>query len=72
MICLDEKATSNFIVFSCKHKVCKLCLPILLNYSNDCPMCQRPIHIYRPYNKCIICIILFGLCMIIIFYKIEI
>jgi hypothetical protein len=45
MICLDEKEISNFVFFSCKHKVCNLCFPMLLDYSSNCPMCETTISV---------------------------
>ena len=41
IICLEEK--EEFVFFVCKHKVCNLCFPILLTYSDKCPLCQRSI-----------------------------
>ena len=41
MICLEEK--EKFVVFSCKHKTCTECFPLLLMYSTPCPICEQPI-----------------------------
>ena len=43
MICLEEK--ENFVGFSCKHKTCTECFPLLLMYSTPCPICEQPITI---------------------------
>jgi hypothetical protein len=49
MICLEEK--EHFIVFSCKHKTCNECFPLLLMYSTPCPVCEQPITMYVPKIK---------------------
>jgi len=51
MICLEEK--EKFIVFSCKHKTCTECFPLLLMYSSPCPMCDQPIHLPTTKSRCI-------------------
>ena len=49
MICLEEK--EHFVVFSCKHKTCSECFPLLLMYSTPCPICEQPITMYVPKQK---------------------
>lgn len=49
MICLEEK--ENFVVFSCKHKTCTECFPMLLMYSTPCPVCEQPITINVPNSN---------------------
>lgn len=51
MICLEEKESNQFIIFSCKHKTCNECFPLLLIYSTPCPVCQQPITMYIPNQK---------------------
>ena len=48
MICLEEKEPTQFIVFSCKHKTCNECFPLLIMYSTPCPVCEQPITMYVP------------------------
>ena len=43
MICLEKKEKEKFIVFSCKHKTCDDCFPLLVVFSTPCPMCEEPI-----------------------------
>ena len=57
MICLEERESKQFIVFSCKHKTCTECFPLLLMYSSPCPICQQPIHLPNQENyNCSLCI----------------
>ena len=49
MICLEEK--EHFVVFSCKHKTCADCFPLLLMYSTPCPICEQPITMYIPKTQ---------------------
>ena len=49
MICLEEK--ESFVVFSCKHKTCDDCFPLLVMYSTPCPICQQPITMYVPKQR---------------------
>jgi len=51
MICLEEKENTHFVIFSCKHKTCNDCFPLLLMYSTPCPVCQQPITMYTPKQK---------------------
>jgi hypothetical protein len=46
IICFDE--TSEFIFYSCTHKVCANCYPKITN----CPMCNTPreIVVVQPVN----------------------
>lgn len=44
MICLEEK--ESFVIFSCKHKTCNDCFPLLIMYSTPCPICEQPITMY--------------------------
>ena len=55
MICLEEK--EKFIVFSCKHKTCTDCFPLLIMYSSPCPICDVPIQIptRSTYKLCLGC-----------------
>ena len=46
MICLDEK--EMFIFFPCNHKVCNVCFPLLVSYTNKCPLCST---IIEPFNE---------------------
>jgi hypothetical protein len=46
MICFDEKET--FIFFPCNHKVCHVCFPLLVSYTNKCPLCNA---IIEPLNE---------------------
>ena len=75
MICLDEKEISIFVFFSCKHKVCNVCYPLLLDYSSNCPMCETPILVDTivPINYCkiILCLIGFGIFVYMIKYIIN-
>ena len=45
MVCLEEKESDQFIVFSCKHKTCNDCFPLLLMFSAPCPICEQPINV---------------------------
>ena len=70
MICLEEK--DKFIIFSCKHKTCNECFPLLLMYSTPCPICEQPITIpqkrtsnYREYCKIVTSV---GIMSLFIFY----
>ena len=47
-VCFEEKIEKDFIVFSCKHKICKDCIPEVFVYSNNCPVCENPLVIYVP------------------------
>jgi hypothetical protein len=70
MICFEEK--SDFVIFSCKHKVCVICYPKI---PRRCPLCnidlpnvtipinlpnliQRPVNLQIP---CFIMMILFSI-----------
>jgi len=76
MICLEEK--EHFIVFSCKHKTCSECFPLLLMYSTPCPVCEQPITMYVPKTKhptnymeyCKI-IIVIGMTSFLVFYMVN-
>ena len=46
MICFELTDTKNFIVFSCKHKVCSYCYPKLTH----CPLCNIELVQYK--NTC--------------------
>ena len=46
MICFDEK--EMFIFFPCNHKVCNVCFPLLVSYTNKCPLCST---IIEPFNE---------------------
>lgn len=48
MICLEEKESNYFIIFSCKHKTCDHCFHSLIMNSSPCPICQQPITMYVP------------------------
>ena len=39
MICFEE--TSNFIIFTCTHKMCYNCLKTFLKQSTTCPVCDH-------------------------------
>jgi hypothetical protein len=73
MICLEEK--ENFIVFSCKHKTCVECFPLLLMYSTPCPVCEQPITIpnSNPTNHMEYCKIVTGISMmsLLFFYIVN-
>ena len=45
IICFEE--TDNFMIFTCKHKMCHTCLNKFLKYSTQCPICQHVI--IQPY-----------------------
>lgn len=53
MICLEERESNQFVVFSCKHKTCTFCFPLLIMYSSPCPICDKPIEI--PENTNVYC-----------------
>jgi len=42
IICLEEK--DDFVFFPCKHKICEVCYPVFITYSDKCPLCQQQIH----------------------------
>ena len=50
MICLEEKTSNQFVIFSCKHKTCTDCFPLLIMYSSPCPICDKPIDIPNSSN----------------------
>lgn len=50
MICLEEKTSQQFVIFSCKHKTCTDCFPLLIMYSSPCPICDKPIEIHENSN----------------------
>jgi hypothetical protein len=69
MICLEEK--ESFVIFSCKHKTCNECFPLLIMYSTPCPICQQPITIVSTPSHCMeYCKIISGITIIslLIFY----
>lgn len=39
VVCLDEHKKSDFIIFSCKHQLCKNCINNM--YSTICPCCRE-------------------------------
>ena len=41
IICFDEK--DSFTFFPCKHKVCNVCFPLLIENTNRCPLCNKRI-----------------------------
>lgn len=45
IICFEE--TDNFIIFTCKHKMCHKCLNKFIKYSTQCPVCDHVI--IKPY-----------------------
>jgi hypothetical protein len=47
-ICFEETKETEFIVFSCNHKICKKCIPSVFMYSTKCPVCENPLVIYVP------------------------
>ncbi len=52
MICLEERESKQFVVFSCKHKTCKDCFPLLIMYSSPCPICDKPIQLPTNWLDC--------------------
>lgn len=38
MICLED--TTDFVVFACKHEVCVICFPKIMNANPECPLCR--------------------------------
>ena len=52
MICLEERTSHQFVVFSCKHKTCTECFPLLIMYSSPCPICDKPIQIENSNLEC--------------------
>lgn len=78
MVCLEEKKSDQFIIFSCKHKTCNDCFPLLLLFSTPCPICEQPIILYQKQSKqpkhCIeYCKILTGISMmsVLCFYIVN-
>jgi hypothetical protein len=39
IVCFEE--TDNFMIFTCKHKMCYNCLKTFLKKSNICPVCEH-------------------------------
>jgi hypothetical protein len=48
MICFEEQQPHQFIYFSCTHKSCVPCFVKLMNFRQQCPICEYPITIYIP------------------------
>ena len=57
LVCFEETKETDFVIFSCKHRICKDCIPNLFMYSNLCPVCENKLTVYVPkqtrsiYNK---------------------
>ena len=45
IICFEE--TDNFMIFTCKHKMCHTCLNQFIKHSTQCPVCEHVI--IKPY-----------------------
>ena len=56
LVCFEETKETDFVVFSCKHRICKDCIPNLFMYSNLCPVCENKLTVYvtspRPISCC--------------------
>ena len=63
-ICFEDR--TDFVVFSCKHKVCSICYP---NIPRRCPFCnvELPILTVRPVTYPIHCLQIPCFILIVIF-----
>jgi len=41
IICFEP--TDNFFIFTCTHKSCYKCAPLIINKNNTCPICETQI-----------------------------
>ena len=65
MICLEE--TSDFVTFSCKHEVCALCFPKVLQANPECPLCRTRLYVQNYEINGGICCAFLILSLFIIF-----
>ena len=76
MICLED--TTDFVVFACKHEVCVICFPKIMNANPECPLCRS--HLFQelevsydtrvepsPEIHCRMCVFLAGLISMLVY-----
>ena len=53
LVCFEETKTTDFVVFPCKHRICKNCIPDVFMYYTHCPVCDHvlTVNVSQPNDR---------------------